>query len=668
MTYRTKLLILLFSISVIPVIGLRAFGIHNVHIMAEKISDQVRLSQTIEAENHLHRILDAFLKTVQSTREQTELIVLSQAHEIENKIRSSFPSLMSRSPIASPSEELTNFRWWFENDHTATAPVFKIVSSHIGDIIIGHHIGFANGIRIGYPPRDNVGKPKAVRLETWYQTAFEEKPYLWSGPFMDEPTNQLAIAVSVPLTLDDEYAYGVTSIWISLSAFLQQFASLDQIPPHSGVYLCSIEMNPADDRVGARILMVLKDGQVQNAAISNEKPSSWLISSDSDHYQRLLSEIAFGRNGIVKMPRNHSASFWIFTPIPRQGVALIATIPVDDVLSDQQFSSISISDRVRKVELMTAGFLAFLIALILFFAFSFANTVTRSISKVSKAAAKLAGGDFKAHVDIDSKDEFGNLAKVFNALGPQLEEHYMVQRSMEVAVEIQQNLLPQYPPTIPGFDIFGITFYSERVGGDYFDYLCVDEKLRKFCVAVGDVADHGIPSALIMASVRALMRLRSLQSGPVEDVISDVNRELSRDVSKSGQFMTMFLTRIDQCRHTLTWIRAGHDPAMLYRINRDEFVRLEGKGLPLGVDGNALYSASTVNFDEGDILLIGTDGIWESRSPTGEMFGKERIMNLVRASQHENAQTMVLSILDELDEFRGGLKLEDDVTLVIVKM
>lgn len=668
MTYRSKLLILLCCISVVPVIWLRTFGIHNVHVMAREISDQVRLSQNMEAENQLNRILGNLLKTVQSAREQTELMILAQAHEVENKIRNEFPSLMRQSSNETSPHGLAGFRQWFEDDRSATAPVFTMVSRHLGNIVIGHHVGFANGTQAGFPSSDMLGGLQDAPMEIWYRAAIEEKPSLWSSPFWSHSDSQLAMAASAPLTLDDDTVYGVTSIWISLSEFMQECARQNQLPPHSTIHLCRLGMNPTTQHAGARLLLSLKDGQWQFPLASNENPSIWLTSSDRDKYRALLSDIALGKNGIVQMPYNTDPNFWIYAPMPRQGTALIITIAVDDIKTDQQLSTISISGRVRKVEVMTAGFLVILVTLILIAAFSFARTVTGSLSKVSTAAQELASGDFKARVDIASNDEFGDLAAVFNTLGPQLEAYYTVQRSMEVATEIQQNLLPQEPPVVPGFDIFGIACYSEKIGGDYFDYLCVDEQNRKFCVAVGDVADHGIPSALIMAGVRALLRLRSLQFGPVEEVIADVNRELSRDLKKSGQFMTMLLARIDHYQQTLHWVRAGHDPAMLYHAEGDAFSLLEGKGLPLGVDGNAAYTASTAHFEPGDILIIGTDGIWESRRPDGEMFGKERLMDLVREHRNASARTMVFSILDALDDFRGGAALEDDVTLVIVKL
>jgi sigma-B regulation protein RsbU (phosphoserine phosphatase) len=329
----------------------------------------------------------------------------------------------------------------------------------------------------------------------------------------------------------------------------------------------------------------------------------------------------------------------------------------------------AITERVDRVESLTAGFLVFLIIVNAVLALAFSRTVTRPLQALVAAARKLAHGDFKTRVTIRSRDEFGDLGRVFDRLGPQLESHVKLQQALEVAMQIQYNLLPQTSPEIDGLDVKGMAFYSEAIGGDYFDYLCVgQQERRRLCVVVGDVADHGIPSALLMATARALIRQRVSMPGSLGDILTDVNRRFAEDVERAGRFMTLFLARIDREEKCIEWVRAGHDPALLYDPGRDDFTALAGKGLPLGVAADIPYQASAASIEAGQVLFIGTDGIWETRNPDGEFFGKQRLQQLIRRYAASNARTILLSIVDAVEEFRGQNDPEDDLTLVVVKV
>jgi sigma-B regulation protein RsbU (phosphoserine phosphatase) len=299
----------------------------------------------------------------------------------------------------------------------------------------------------------------------------------------------------------------------------------------------------------------------------------------------------------------------------------------------------------------------------------FSRTVTKPLEALAQAAKKLAAGDFQTRVSIRSRDEFGDMGRIFNSVGPRLEAHYKMRQSLDVATEIQQHLLPESPPQFPGLEIDGTTLYSDETGGDYFDYLCVREQEReKLCVVIGDVVGHGIPAALLMATARGFLRLRASMPGKLNDIVADVNKAFIKDVERSGRFMTLFWAQIDRSRNLMEWVSAGHDPAVLFDPNTASFQNLHSKGLPLGVAEDAVYEELSCNIKAGQIIFIGTDGIRETRNEKGEMFGKERLHKILRRSAKQSAQTIKYSILDAVAEFRGNTKQEDDLTLVIIKV
>jgi sigma-B regulation protein RsbU (phosphoserine phosphatase) len=186
---------------------------------------------------------------------------------------------------------------------------------------------------------------------------------------------------------------------------------------------------------------------------------------------------------------------------------------------------------------------------------------------------------------------------------------------------------------------------------------------------VGDVSGHGIPAALLMATVRASLKSRVIQPGSIAEIITDVNRLVTRDTGETGQFMTLFYTEIDQFEKTLKWVRAGHDPALLYDPDSDSFEELAGEGMALGVDREYAYrKGGIIDLSAGQILMIGTDGLWESQNESGEMFGKDRIQALIRQHAQSTADMILTSIIHTVQKFRGSAKQVDDITLAVIKV
>jgi len=319
---------------------------------------------------------------------------------------------------------------------------------------------------------------------------------------------------------------------------------------------------------------------------------------------------------------------------------------------------------------LTAFLLAVVLATVIFFSRIFSTSIIAPVSQLETAMLKVEAGDFKALVPVESNDELGALADHFNQMTVGLQERYHLRRSLDLAKEVQQNLLPKTDPEVAGLDIAGQSIYCDETGGDYFDYMDSSELgEQKFGVLVGDVSGHGIPSALLMATARAFLRQRSARSGSIVEVVSDVNRQLTRDVEESGRFMTLFYLLIDQERRNLQWVRAGHDPALCYDPATDRFDELRGSGIALGVDDGWQYTAyEKSGLKKGQIILLGTDGIWETRNPAGNMFGKNPIHKIIRQKSGATASQIVAAIIAELEHFRQHVEPADDITLVVTKI
>jgi sigma-B regulation protein RsbU (phosphoserine phosphatase) len=243
-------------------------------------------------------------------------------------------------------------------------------------------------------------------------------------------------------------------------------------------------------------------------------------------------------------------------------------------------------------------------------------------------------------------------------------------KTLALASEVQKSLLPQGKPRVKGFDIAGKNVSCDEVGGDYFDFLWQhDSRKGPFSVVVGDISGHGVDSALLMTTARAFLRMRASQPGSISDIITAMNRHLTRDVLESGMFMTLFYLTIDPGNRSLEWVRAGHDPALVYDPGRDQFEELKGQGIALGVSNAFDYKENAWNgLADGQIIAIGTDGIWEAVNKEGKMFGKDRFRNIIRSNSETGASDILNSVYNELNRYTHGQKSEDDITLVIIKV
>jgi sigma-B regulation protein RsbU (phosphoserine phosphatase) len=293
-----------------------------------------------------------------------------------------------------------------------------------------------------------------------------------------------------------------------------------------------------------------------------------------------------------------------------------------------------------------------------------------AIKEVSRAADRIAKGDFNQPLPVKTEDEVGDLTRSFNTMMEQLKERVRLKAALDLAMEVQQNLLPQKSIAMPGLDIAGRSLYCDETGGDYYDFLEVCcRNSNHLGLVVGDVSGHGISAALLMASARAFLRCRVTQPGDAAEIIRDVNRLITTDTRDSGQFMTLFYAEIDPSSKTLQWVRAGHDPALFYDPVSRDVVELDGKGMALGIDAGYSYRQSAKKgLSQGQILLIGTDGIWECRDGSGRMFGKARLAALIREHSAGSSEKLLEVVMAALKDFRGSARQEDDVTLAVVKI
>lgn len=256
------------------------------------------------------------------------------------------------------------------------------------------------------------------------------------------------------------------------------------------------------------------------------------------------------------------------------------------------------------------------------------------------------------------------LAAVENAWRREAEHRARARaKELDVARSIQQNLLPSAPPKMAGLDVAGRNLPADAIGGDYFDWLELDDD--HLAVALGDVSGHGIPAALLMAHLRASFHATAQEGRTAEEIVTTMNRALARAATE-GKFATFFLGVISVSEKRLLFCNAGHDPPLL--IRGDEVRLLDSRGIPLAIVESMEYTGGEDTFQAGDTLVIYSDGIPEA--PIGKQFyGNERLHERSRALAKSGATAaqVVEGILADVRAVAGDAMHTDDVTVAVVR-
>jgi phosphoserine phosphatase RsbU/P len=249
-------------------------------------------------------------------------------------------------------------------------------------------------------------------------------------------------------------------------------------------------------------------------------------------------------------------------------------------------------------------------------------------------------------------------------------DRVVMKRDLQIAKEIQAWLLPAKPPSIPGLEIAFSTRPANTVAGDYYDVFPRTSSPMgplTYVFAMADVAGKSIPAALLMATIQS--SLKTLAAGPasLDELVARMNLYACSNSQEGRRFTTAFLAEYNPATRTLAYVNAGHNPPVLRRES-GALERLEAGGIPLGILENAPYSAGSVTLQNGDWLVVFTDGVVEAENDRAEEYGEQRLLFMVHSGAQLGATQLLQSITADLDQFVAGAPQHDDVTCMLVKV
>jgi phosphoserine phosphatase RsbU/P len=248
-------------------------------------------------------------------------------------------------------------------------------------------------------------------------------------------------------------------------------------------------------------------------------------------------------------------------------------------------------------------------------------------------------------------------------LHEQLIEKKRLEGQLEVARQVQLELLPPNDPHLPGYDISAYNFPTEEVSGDYYDWVAIYDD--QIAIVIADVSGKGVPAALLMAFLRASLRAATHVGYATHISMAKVNYLLWESIERN-QFVTAFYGILDGANRTLSYSNAGHNPPLL--INEEGEPRfIERGGLPLGMFRDTRYYEYFLSLEPGEMLVLYTDGATEALNPAGEEFGRDRLAEVVKAGRTLTAREVVASLEREVLKWTDGVGATDDVTFFVIK-
>ncbi len=675
MTIKKKLSYLLLAISVLPTLGVILTFELSIKTAQENISDNFRDLMDQKATMVMQQQLGDFAVRLSLRSKLLEEIVLSQSSNLNELAVEVVPEELVRGmDINGIGNDIVladgldkgkaeRDRWILE-ELKKSCKRFELPENNIY-----HHIFvLADGSYGIYPgPEDGSGKVGVPQSCRWYQVAIEEGGIIGSPPTMDITGTRPVFTMANAVKDESGKVLGVVALETDMIDLFDGLKVNEQWSANCTQAIVTTSPEAGAEDGGLRIIT---RNQLPEMAAMESMPQTLreAFHVNEETVKKLRDDILAGRGGMLRTSFNDIDSICMYQPAGEKHTATVLIIPYENIVSaaatvEQEF----FSHNVRQL----TGFSVIIVFTVIFAivtALVHARRITEPLMELSEAGNRLSRGEFLTQVDIRTGDELEKLGEVFNQIGPHLEQRQKMQESLELARSIQSNLLPAAIPEINGYELAGLCCYCDETGGDYYDYIAAPDNSGRIMLALGDVTGHGIAAALLMASARSLMRsLTSYCCGDLGELLGSFNRHFLADTDGS-RFITMYCCVLEPDSDEIVWASGGHDPAILYRASDKSFCELAGSGMLLGVIEEAKYkTCGPEKLMGGDVMLIGTDGIWEAPNEYGELYGKDRLREVVMANAERSANEIADAILASIKEFSGNMAVKDDITMIVVK-
>ena len=517
-----------------------------------------------------------------------------------------------------------------------------------------------------------------ARQSSWYKEAakLEAGGVYWSHPIQDSSGRGVALICSMPVYVDGRLV-GVAGSG-GLIENIQEMVQSTSIGESGYAFLLNTgSMN-----------VIANANPDENSEINRFRDN--LMETENGKLTVVMERIRQGGSGISQVELDGKESYLAYSPLTTTSWVMVTVIGLDDAsivthINDLQenISSITIQTTENinaKIRLMAGMFvvIALLItAVIIFLSNKFARRLTRPIYTLTEGAGQISGGNLDYRITVESDDETALLSEAFNHMTDSLKDYIenlsritaekeRIGTELDIARNIQASMLPCIFPAFPErteFDIYATMNPAKEVGGDFYDFFMVDE--RHLAIVVADVSGKGVPAALFMVIGKTLIKDHTKPERDLGEVFTEVN-ELLCESNSEGLFITAFEGVLDLVTGELMFVNAGHEIPFICKGNGFETYKIRAGFVLAGMEG-IRYRCGSMQLEPGDKIFQYTDGVTEATNREMELYGMERLGEVLSKNGAASPETLLSSVKEDIDAFVGDAPQFDDITMLCLE-
>lgn len=563
-----------------------------------------------------------------------------------------------------------NFAELWSNDAKPTSSTilaackrFLKSNPHVKGVAIGFEPSANPAYKDGFAPyimREANGKFKETDLaekqdytqKAWYSKTKSRRKALWSNPFM-EVNGNIICSYCVPLYSASKQFLGVLAVDMSLADLTEE---VQGVKPYPNSFLTIMDRNLN--------FVVHPDKNL----IMKGNPAQVLDKNNYEVNETIFIDIKNQVRGIGAFGEKGDQKFLYYAPIKRLGWTVTLECDKDEIVAG-----------VKQVRLqMVCTSLLGIIGLA-FVCLILMRKFLHPIKLYSRAALQIAEGDFHTRLpkmrDHNELWALGNsldhmqhsLEQYIQELKKTTQEKGRIESELNIASKIQMAMIPKIFPPYPerdDIDIYATLIPAKAVGGDLYDFFLRNEKLF-FCV--GDVSGKGVPASLVMAVTRSLLRIVAAQESSPERIVASLNNSMS-DMNESNMFVTLFVGVLDLPTGRLKYCNAGHNPPVILDGETHEVKMLDVKpNLPIALLPDMKYEMQETVISPNTTIFIYTDGLTEAENKEKELFGDDRMIEVLKGMENKTSKEQIETMLDAVHQHVKDAEQSDDLTMISIK-
>lgn len=487
----------------------------------------------------------------------------------------------------------------------------------------------------------------------WYLIPKMLKQDHWSEPYYDDGGGNIIMSTySKPLYNNRGELYAIFIASISLSQFTD---NISLMKPYSASYTYLLSRN------GSFLT------HENRSKILNETVFTEAFSTENQTQERIGREMLAGKTGTVRFDNLGTDSYAFYTAIPEIGWSVCTVCPSKIILQELDSTSRNI------IYTFSAGILVLFLIV-----YSIIHRLVRPLKRFSESAREIATGRFDVTLpQVHSKDEIRDLhdslaymqkslSTYVNELKETTASKERIESELSIARDIQMGMLPKIFPPYPDrndVDLHAILKPAKEVGGDLYDFYMDGNRLY---FLIGDVSGKGVPASLFMAITRSLFRTLSHQVLSPAKIVTEMNNSIS-DNNESNMFVTLIVGILDLETGVMKLCNAGHNPPILIHPDKHVSFLEFPTQIFVGVIEDFTYTDAEITLEKGSKLFLYTDGITEAENTEKELYGDDKLLEVLSANTSSNVRTTVDVIVSSIADHVKEAEASDDLTILLIQ-